>query len=166
MEIILSGVPDILSVQAAPDIISKQVRIQAKLGHTVKKGKSKVSISVSEAKSGKPAGSITEWVVSPDREGDETIVDVKVPVQNCRFWSPEDPFLYNLKVTTDGDEYQTRFGMREFRLDTVTALTMLNGLSFLAVIIDQHIVEQPGVLMFVHHSDGEAFDAVVEHARL
>ena len=40
--------------------------------------------------------------------------DVVVPIRDCRLWSPEDPFLYELTVRTAGDEFTTRFGMREF----------------------------------------------------
>jgi YD repeat-containing protein len=54
-------------------------------------------------------------------------VDVNIPVKDCKFWSPEDPFLYNLIITTEGDKYETRFGMREFRYDTLSKVTMLNG---------------------------------------
>jgi hypothetical protein len=127
VELILSAVPNIISVQAAPDISSRQVRVQARLATQRSRGRVKVKIVVSEANSGQPAGKVTTKVNLREGSEGESIVDVKMPVENCRFWSPEDPFLYNLKVTTPGDEYQTRFGMREFRLDTLTGMTMLNG---------------------------------------
>jgi hypothetical protein len=53
--------------------------------------------------------------------GAEKNVDVLVPIADCRLWSPEDPFLYSLEVSTgagkNADKLQTRFGMREFRLE-------------------------------------------------
>jgi hypothetical protein len=127
VELVLSGVPDIISVQAAPDIYSGNVRVQVKLGTQGSRGWAKIKIVVSETNSGQLAGEVTKKVnLSEGREG-ESMVDVKIPVENCRFWSPEDPFLYNLTVTTAGDEFLTRFGMREFRLDTLSGMTMLNG---------------------------------------
>ena len=44
-------------------------------------------------------------------------VDLRIAIEGCRFWSPEDPFLYELEVATPGDVLRTRFGMRTFRLD-------------------------------------------------
>ncbi len=70
---------------------------------------SKVTFVVKEAKSDKLAGSVVKEVLFSGEPAGETIVDVNIPVKNCRFWSPENPFLYNLTVTTEGDEYQTRF---------------------------------------------------------
>jgi hypothetical protein len=52
---------------------------------------------------------------------------VRIPIKNCHLLSPEDPFLYNLIVKTDGDEMQTTFGMREFHFDPLTKKAVLNG---------------------------------------
>ncbi len=51
VELILSGVPNIISAQAAPDIKNKQVRVQVKLGNSGKTTASKVTFVVREAKS-------------------------------------------------------------------------------------------------------------------
>ena len=48
-------------------------------------------------------------------------------LSNCRLWSPEDPFLYELEVRSEADVLTTRFGMRTFRLDPATGRAMLNG---------------------------------------
>ena len=127
VELILSGLPDIISVQAAPDIYNKQVRVQVRLGNPGKKTASKITFVVRESKSDVEAGRIVEEVLFPPEAGGVTLVEVIIPVNNCKLWSPEDPFLYDLTVTTVGDEYQTRFGMREFRFDSLTGMTMLNG---------------------------------------
>ncbi len=50
-----------------------------------------------------------------------------VAIEGCRFWSPEDPFLYELEVATPGDVLRKRFGMRSFRLDSTTGRAVLNG---------------------------------------
>ena len=46
---------------------------------------------------------------------------------NCRLWSPEDPFLYELEARGEADVLTTRFGMRSFRLDPATGRAILNG---------------------------------------
>jgi beta-galactosidase len=127
VELILSGVPNIISAQAAPDINEKQVRVQVKLGNHVKRNKSKVTFIVKESESDLIAGKLIKKVHHPGEGEEETLVDVNIPVKDCKFWSPEDPFLYNLIITTEGDKYETRFGMREFRYDTLSGKTMLNG---------------------------------------
>ena len=59
-------------------------------------------------------------------EGDKEIFSGKIgsgadiPVPDARLWSPEDPFLYDLKVTLDyegkKDEVKSYFGMRKFSI--------------------------------------------------
>lgn len=60
--------------------------------------------------------------------------EIAVPVPNARLWSPDDPFLYDLKVyLKDGeqtvDEVTSYFGMREIKLGKVDGITrpLLNG---------------------------------------
>jgi hypothetical protein len=130
VELILSGVPNIISVQAAPDINTKTVRVQAKLGNWAKNNTSKITFFVNESKTARFAGKIVKKVQPPEESEGEFIVDVNIPIVGCKFWSPDDPFLYNLTVITEGDKYETRFGMREFRYDTISKMTMLNGKPF------------------------------------
>lgn len=127
VELILSGTPNIIRAQAVPDINTKQVRIQVNLGNPGAAVKTKVFFTVKEAKSQKTAGELVEEVDLPANSSEGNIVNVSIPLKDCRFWSPETPFLYKLEIRTDRDEYHTRFGMREFRLDTITGMTMLNG---------------------------------------
>jgi beta-galactosidase len=126
VELILSGAPRIMTVQAAPEISDEQVRIQVRLKNNNKADASRISFVVKEAKSQKTAGKLTTKI-NFSEDTDEKLVEVLFPIKNCRLWSPEDPFLYDLDVKTDGDEYQTRFGMREFRYDTLSGQTILNG---------------------------------------
>jgi regulation of enolase protein 1 (concanavalin A-like superfamily) len=60
--------------------------------------------------------------------------EIAVPVPNARLWSPDDPFLYDLKVylkdgTQTVDEVTSYFGMREIKLGKVDGVTrpLLNG---------------------------------------
>ncbi len=126
VELILSGTPHFLSVQAAPDIASGTLRVRAVLRNDGGAAKAAVKFIVREAKSGKIAGRLTSQPLNLAK-GAETAVDVRIPLKGCRLWSPEDPFLYTLEADSGADRFQTRFGMREFRLDPATGRAMLNG---------------------------------------
>ncbi len=126
VELILSGTPHFMTVQAAPDIAGKTLRVQAVLRNDGEAAKAGVKFVVREAKSGKIAGRLTSEPVNLAK-GAEMTVDVRIPLKNCRLWSPEDPFLYTLEADSGTDNYRTRFGMREFRFDPATGRAVLNG---------------------------------------
>ena len=42
--------------------------------------------------------------------------DVHVPIKNMHLWSPEDPYLYQFKLKTKGDQVSSYFAMRKFSL--------------------------------------------------
>ncbi|MDP4223890.1 MAG: glycoside hydrolase family 2 TIM barrel-domain containing protein [Bacteroidota bacterium] len=127
VELILSGVPNIVSIQTAPDIARKQVHVQVKLANRGNISSTKLNFIVREAVSGRIAGRLSRNVRFAGGTDADKVADVNIPVKNCRFWSPEDPFLYDLTVSTDGDMCDTRFGMREFRYDPERGMTLLNG---------------------------------------
>ena len=54
-------------------------------------------------------------------------VDFVIPLKNGRLWSPEDPYLYDLRLTTGTDAARVRFGLRSFRFDPATRRPLLNG---------------------------------------
>jgi hypothetical protein len=56
--------------------------------------------------------------------------DVRIPIKDCHLWSPEDPFLYELTVSTGADSLTTRFGMRSFRFNPETKRAELNGKTY------------------------------------
>lgn len=115
VELILSGTPNFIQVQVAPDITNQTVRIQAVLRNAGESVSQPISFVVREAKSGKIVGRQTVTPITL-AHGAETNVDVCLPIKHCRLWSPEDPFLYTLEANSGTDSCQTRFGMREFRL--------------------------------------------------
>jgi beta-galactosidase len=127
VELILSGCPHILRVQAAPNIEKKSVtvRIWAGPGQGDGAGPDKFTLIVREAKSGLQVGAAECEI--PAAAAAEQTGEVTIPVAGCRLWSPEDPFLYTLDVRGAADELSTRFGMRTFRLDPNTGRAMLNG---------------------------------------
>jgi hypothetical protein len=126
VELILSGTPDIVRVQVAPEIASQAIRVQAVVRNAGPSIAAQLRFKVREARSGKPVGEANSEEFTLDSQGEQT-VEVRIPVRHCRLWSPEDPFLYELETSTGADTLRTRFGMREFRLDHETGRAMLNG---------------------------------------
>jgi hypothetical protein len=120
VNLILSGTPNIVNVQVAPDITNQQANVRIWLKATTD---SEVFVEIREAKSGKVAGSGSARMAA----GQDGVLELTVPISQCHSWSPEDPFLYELTARTSGDEFTTRFGMREFRFDPATGRAMLNG---------------------------------------
>lgn len=48
-------------------------------------------------------------------------------IAGVRLWSPDDPFLYRLRIACGTDERVIRFGLRELRFDSVTRKAYFNG---------------------------------------
>lgn len=126
VELILTKTPHILSVQAAPDIENKTVRVQAHLRNEGESVIAAVWFVVREWRSGTVVGRLKADSVRLNKGG-EADVDVRIPIANCRFWSPEDPFLYTIETDSGGDRVTTRFGMRSFKFDPASGRAMLNG---------------------------------------
>jgi beta-galactosidase len=126
VELILSGTPHIINVQAVPDIANKTVRVRTQLRNAGAATQAGLTCVVREAKSGKEVGKTTS-AAEPLAAGAEMLLDVRVPIEQCQLWSPESPFLYTLTVETASDRVETRFGMREFKFDPLTRKAMLNG---------------------------------------
>jgi hypothetical protein len=124
ISLILTNYPYIETVQVAPDIHKKEIRVQSVI--ITKPGTSSFSLAgkVTEWKSGKAVSDISkEFTV----EGTSaSTVTFSIPVKDARLWSPEDPFLYKLNLSTGADDINVRFGMREFRFDTPTKRAYLN----------------------------------------
>jgi hypothetical protein len=126
VELILSGTPSMVRVQVAPEIAHQAVRVQAVVGNAGAKATSQLVLKVREVRSGRPAGEASSEQIALEPNTEHT-VDLRIPIRQCRLWSPEDPFLYELEASTGQDTLRTRFGMREFRLDHDTGRAMLNG---------------------------------------
>ncbi|MEU0806923.1 PA14 domain-containing protein [Streptomyces sp. NPDC005970] len=61
-------------------------------------------------------------------------------IHNARLWSPDDPFLYDLKVSVGSDRVRSYFGMRSIAVENVngTPRTVLNGKPvFMMATLDQ-----------------------------
>ena len=66
-------------------------------------------------------------------------VELKLPIPNARLWTPENPFLYHLKVRMGGDEVASYFGMRKIALGK-------NEKGFTAMLLNGKPVFQAGPL--------------------
>lgn len=126
VELILTGSPHIVNVQAVPDIDKQMVTVHSWISCIPSPEAADLHITVREVKSQKVVGrgdcKIPAGATNTKQEGVVTI-----PISGCRLWSPEDPFLYELEVQSAADNFTTRFGMRSFRLDAATGRAILNG---------------------------------------
>ncbi len=130
VELILSGTPHIVSVQAVPDINARSVGVQVVVRNTgATASPANITVAVREAKSGREVGQATTEAqeLAP---GKEVTLDLKAAISDCHLWSPDDPFLYELEVRTGADSFTTRFGMREFHFDPASRRAVLNGKPF------------------------------------
>ncbi len=127
VELILSGLPHVVNVQVVPDIEARVAHVVAEIEGPAAGG-GRVTCEVHEAKSGNVVGQAEATYTPVDGKA---TVQLRVPIANCRLWSPEDPFLYTATLSTTADTYCTRFGMRSFRLDVKTGRAVLNGRPYL-----------------------------------
>lgn len=132
VELQLTGYPYIANIQTAPDLRENKVRIRALLETEeettgrpgMEKGEktdhSEIRYFIREVSTGK-------IVAQGDTAVSGTSFDVKVSVPGCKQWSPEYPFLYELELSTGGDDKKVKFGMRSFGFDKVKGIALLNG---------------------------------------
>ncbi len=125
VKIIQSGNPHISNVQIVPDIMNKQIRVLAEL-QAEGKDRAVVSYTVRESVSRliTARGHIRQRTGGTDMI---TVVDLIIPMENMKLWSPEKPFLYDLELGTSGDNVKTRFGMRSFSASPDSGIFVLNG---------------------------------------
>ncbi|NGN67413.1 glycoside hydrolase family 2 [Streptomyces sp. A7024] len=101
----------------------------------------KVAVKVRGVKDGVP---VTATAYDGDKEvgkaSGTTGAALDVPVPDPHLWSPDDPHLYQLKVTVGEDEVESYFGMRSVGVKTIDGKqrTILNGKPiFLMATLDQ-----------------------------
>ncbi len=126
VQLILSGTPNLVHIQAAPDIALSKVHVQALVHNSGPDASTPVMFTVKEKKSGTVVGTVTIPDVQVSSQTDKT-VDAEIPIPHSHLWSPEDPFLYTVEVTTTADKMVSAFGMREFHFDVASGHAYLNG---------------------------------------
>ncbi len=125
VELILTGAPFLRNVQVVPDVEAQSVRVVAEVIGGKVASTFELHTGVVAAKSRAPAG--TKAIPVEIAAGEEKVVDFEIPLAQARLWSPEDPFLYELRLETGGDAARVRFGLRSFKFDPVTSRPLLNG---------------------------------------
>ncbi len=128
VDLILTGAPHLRNVQVVPDVEAKSVRLVAEVeaGEGPSPGFT-LSARVTPAKS---PGTVAAQKSAPQpamKMGEVAKCDMTLPLPDGRLWSPEDPFLYALHLSTGGDSMEVRFGMRSFRFDPESKRAVLNG---------------------------------------
>jgi hypothetical protein len=125
VEITLSKKPYINNIQCVPDIVNEQLRVVAEIesGHP---DDLQLSYRVTEVVSGKTVAS-KKFCPKTTKEQDYVKVDFEIDMKGAKLWSPESPFLYELKLSTGADDQQVKFGMRSFRFDPEQKIALLNG---------------------------------------
>jgi len=126
VELILSGAPYVRNVQTVPDPVAKTVRIVAELVAGAKPAEFTLKTEVVAAKSRAAAAAPLATPLRLAARAEKTI-DVTLPIRDARLWSPEDPFLYELRLATGADAATVRFGLRSFRFCPDTRRPLLNG---------------------------------------
>jgi len=125
VELILSGTPHVVNVQTVPNLAKSSVRVLVTLRSSGEIRMFSLYLTVREATSGREVG--REQANPAMGKNEEKTFDLTVPIKDCHLWSPEDPFLYELEVSTQFDKVKVRFGMRSFRFDATTGRAILNG---------------------------------------
>ncbi|UCF39212.1 MAG: hypothetical protein JSU96_10375 [Acidobacteriota bacterium] len=126
VEVIQAGFPFLENIQTVPDIEAGVVRVVTELRNGAEVQAPQLVFEVRERSSGQVVGR-AETTGKRLAPGELTTLEVSVPIEKPQLWSPEHPFLYELKVSSDSDQLQTRFGMRSFRFDRLTGRAVLNG---------------------------------------
>ena len=125
VEITLSEKPFIRNIQCVPDIENEKLRVVAEI-ETDNTGSLNLEYNVMEVSS---QISVASQKISPaiTQKNGYVIADFEIDMKNAKLWSPESPFLYELKLSTKKDNKSVRFGMRSFRFDADKKIALLNG---------------------------------------
>ena len=129
VELILAGTPSIASVQTAPQRDGTlKIRAVVRASPETMAGQ-QVHFEVRRHGTPEIVAKLTATATSfRSTTGTTTTeVNVAIPIPDCRWWSPQDPFLYELTTRTAGDERRDRFGMRTVGFDPATRRFVLNG---------------------------------------
>nr|WP_294897970.1 glycoside hydrolase family 2 TIM barrel-domain containing protein [uncultured Pedobacter sp.] len=127
VNLILTNGAYIENVQIAPNINQQNIKVVAAINTYSKKGKQTISYQVKEAKTQKL---VTQGSFTYTLSGGIDTVAFKATLKNCKLWSPEHPFLYELNISTGSDNAKNRFGMRSFRFDTTAKVALLNNQTY------------------------------------
>ncbi len=113
------------SVQVATT--GNEVNIEADIHNNGPSNTAIVNATIKNFATGTVAGSDQDKSYAFNQHETKTI-QMSIPVENPAFWTPETPDLYLLELRAGDETYTTRFGFRNFRLDSLyTHAAYLNG---------------------------------------
>ena len=126
VSLLLADPPVVETVQVVPRIAKSEILVQTRIRNHGPARECELTQRVATWKDGRPVGRpvVQRLHLAAD---EQRVIEQTVPVPAAVLWSPDNPFLYTLETTTDGDSCSSRFGMREFQFDTPTRRAMLNG---------------------------------------
>ncbi len=126
VELICSSFPRIDNVQIAPDIDKNTITVAVRLQNGGQSGEVNIEYVVRHRHSDDAvaAGSLETVRLAA---GELKKITGEITIKNARLWSPDDPFLYRLELSTAGDRSSTRFAMRSFTFDPESGRAVLNG---------------------------------------
>jgi beta-galactosidase/beta-glucuronidase len=128
VQLLFSSDSYVARTQVVPDIEAKSIKTLVYFAANKKSGQSlDLNATVLETKTGKQVGRaiIKSGAISA---GKESIITVNIPIKDCKLWTPEEPNLYVLRLSNKDYSYQTRFGMRNFTVDSsYTNKALLNN---------------------------------------
>ncbi len=120
VSLILSGRPAIWSIQVAPNLASESIQLAVECEH-VDTEPVRCSYTLTS-----PDGKILAGEV----EQGAGVRPATIPIPRPQPWSPEEPALYRIDISTVGDTACARFGMRDFSFDPVRGQAILNGSTY------------------------------------
>jgi beta-glucuronidase len=105
-----------------PNIFIKQLRIDTKV-LSAEKGYVEIKTALSQNAEGSLIAVLSDGinVFTGESEINKDSASLKIEIEDCRFWSCESPFLYNLKIQFKQenrikDEYSLPVGIREIKI--------------------------------------------------
>lgn len=126
VDLILTGHPFLRNVQVVPDLPRQLVRAVVEVENGPEATTLELYASAHEARSGQPAGT-PDRTRRPLAAHEVATVELDISLPGAHLWTPEDPFLYELDVTTGSDAVRERFGMRSFAFEPGGKRALLNG---------------------------------------
>ena len=120
VNLILKKAPYIEQLQIVPNINTNNVAAFVDIKRLGSENPYKVDYEILEHKTQKV-------IASGTKEFSINSIQIDIPLDNYQLWSPENPFLYDLKLSTKTDTKTTRFGMRSFTVDNEKKQFVLNN---------------------------------------
>ena len=114
VELVLSSASNVNNVQVVPDIKANKVGVEVEWEHQGQNEEIEYEVTIYNNE-----GNLVSSQFQTSALGKGNIKNdfFEIPIPEPTLWTPENPNLYLLQVEKEGEVYQTRFGMRTFRVD-------------------------------------------------